>query len=72
MSLNAFTYHYQKWGNRKKYNFSMSKAKETYGAAKELVPVLSKDDLTKLIIKNSLIPEPTNLSGFITDERKNT
>ena len=47
MSLNAFTEHYQNWCKRKKYNFSKSKAEEIYGKAKELVPVLPKDDLTK-------------------------
>lgn len=50
MSLAAFTLHYQKWCCRKKYNFSKSKAEEIYGTAKELVPVLPKDELTKLII----------------------
>lgn len=54
MSLNAFTDHYQKWCKRKKYNFSRSKAEEIYGAAKELVPVLPKDDLTKLIVKQAV------------------
>ena len=53
MSLNAFVDHYQKWGKRKKYNFSQSKAEEIYGKAKELVPVLPKDDITKLIIKQA-------------------
>ena len=41
---NAFIDHYQNWCNRKKYNFSQSKAEEIYGKAKELVPVLPKDD----------------------------
>jgi len=54
MSLNAFIDHYQKWCKRKKYNFSKSKAEEIYGTAKELVPVLPKDDLTKLIIKQAV------------------
>lgn len=54
MSLNTFIDHYQKWCKRKKYNFSKSKAEEIYGAAKELVPVLPKDDLTKLIIKQAV------------------
>lgn len=54
MSLNAFTCHYQNWCKRKKYNFSQSKAEEIYGKAKELVPVLPKDDLTKLIIKQAV------------------
>ena len=53
MSLNAFTDHYQKWCKRKKYNFSKSKAEEIYGKAKELVPVLPKDEITKRIIKQA-------------------
>ncbi|WP_181392900.1 IS110 family transposase [Faecalicatena contorta] len=54
LSLNAFVDHYQKWCKRKKYNFSKDKAEEIYGAAKELVPVLPKDDLTKLIFKQAV------------------
>lgn len=54
MSLNAFALHYQKWCSRKKYNFSKSKAEEIYGTAKELVPVLPKDEVTKLIIKQAV------------------
>ena len=54
MSLNSFTEHYQKWCKRKKYNFSKSKAEEIYGKAKELVPVLPKDDLTKRIIHQAI------------------
>lgn len=51
MSLNAFTNHYEKWCRRKKYNFSKSKAEGIYGKAKELVPVLPKDEITKRIIR---------------------
>ena len=54
MSLNAFVEHYQNWCKRKKYNFSKSKAEEIYGKAKELVPVLPKDDITKLITKQAV------------------
>jgi hypothetical protein len=53
MSLKAFTDHYRKWCKRKKYNFRSSKAEEIYGAAKELVPVLPKNDLTKLVVKQA-------------------
>lgn len=66
MSLNAFTDHYQKWCKRKKYNFSKSKAEEIYGAAKELVPVLPKDDLTKLIIKQAV--EQLNVASQTVEE----
>ena len=51
MSFHAFTGHYQKWCKRNKYNFSQAKAEEIYGTAKELVPVLPRDEVTKLIIK---------------------
>lgn len=54
MSLNAFVDHYQKWCKRNKYNFSQTKAEEIYGAAKEIVPVLPKDEVTKLIIKQAV------------------
>lgn len=54
MSFNAFIDHYQKWCKRNKYNFSQAKAEEIYGAAKELVPVLPKDEITKLIIKQAV------------------
>ncbi len=54
MSLNAFTDHYRQWCKRRKYNFSQAKAEEIYGASKELVPVLPKDELTKLIIKQAV------------------
>lgn len=54
MSLTAFTEHYQSWCRRKKYNFSKTKADEIYGASKELVPVLPKDPITKLILKQAI------------------
>lgn len=66
MSLNAFTDHYQKWCKRRKFNFSKSKAEEIYGAAKELVPVLPKDDLTKLIVKQAV--EQLNTASKTVEE----
>lgn len=66
MSLNAFTGHYQKWCKRKKYNFSKAKAEEIYGAAKELVPVLPKDDLTKLIVNQAV--EQLNTASKTVEE----
>lgn len=54
MSLHAFTDHYQKWCAHKKYNFSLTKAEEIYGKAKELIPVLPKDNFTKRIIKQAI------------------
>ena len=66
MSPNAFADHYQKWCKRKKYNFSRSKAEEIYLAAKELVPVLPKDDLTKLTIKQAV--EQLNTASRTVEE----
>lgn len=66
LSLNAFVDHYQKWCKRRKYNFSKDKAEEIYGAAKELVPVLPKDDLTKLIVKQSI--EQLNTASRTVEE----
>lgn len=54
MSLTAFTDRYQKWCSRRKYNFSRSKAEEIYEKAKELIPVLPKDNFTKRIIKQAI------------------
>lgn len=65
-SLHAFTDHYQKWCKRKKYNFSSSKAEEIYGKAKELVPVLPKDDLTKRIIKQAI--DQLNIASRTVEE----
>ena len=66
LSLNAFVDHYQKWCKRRKYNFSKDKAEEIYGAAKELVPILPKDDLTKLIVKQSI--EQLNTASRTVEE----
>ncbi|WP_320977770.1 IS110 family transposase [Hungatella effluvii] len=66
LSLNAFVGHYQKWCKRRMYNFSKDKAEEIYGAAKELVPVLPKDDLTKLIVKQAI--EQLNTASKTVEE----
>ena len=68
MSPNAFIVHYQKWCKRKKYNFSKSKAEEIYGAATELVPVLPKDDITKIIIKQA-VDQLNSASSTVEDLR---
>lgn len=66
MSSNAFIHHYKNWCKRKKYNFSKEKAAEIYGAAKELVPVLPKDDLTKRIVKQAV--EQLNTASKTVEE----
>ena len=68
MSLNAFIDHYHKWCKRKKYNFSQTKAEEIYGKAKELVPVLPKDEITKLIIKQA-VEQLNNASTTVEELR---
>ena len=69
MSLNAFTEHYKKWCKRKKYNYSQSKAVEIYENAKEVVPVLPKDEITKLIIKQA-ISQLNNASATVESLRQ--
>ena len=69
MSLKAFTDHYQKWCKRRKYNFSQSKAEEIYVKAKNLVPVLPKDETTELIVRqaiNQLNSTSTTVEEFRT------
>lgn len=66
MSLNTFTAHYQKWCKRRKYNFSTAKAEEIHRVSKELVPVLPKDDLTKLTIKQAV--EQLNIASKTVEE----
>jgi transposase len=68
MSLTAFTNHYQKWCKRNKYNFSQTKAEKIYGTAKELVPILPKDEVTKLIIKQA-VAQLNSASGTVENLR---
>lgn len=50
VSLNAFTARYQKWCKRHGYNFNAAKADTIYREAKELVPVLPKNESTRVLI----------------------
>jgi len=68
MSLNAFADHYQNWCKRKKYSFSRSKAEEIYRKSKEIVPVLPKDEITKLIIKQA-VEQVRNASATVEELR---
>ncbi len=54
MSLKVFTENYQSWCHRNGYNFSQKKAEEIYEKAKDLVPVLPKDDSTKRLVKQAV------------------
>ena len=54
MSLNAFTMDYQKWCKRAGYNFSPTKAEEVYEASADLITLLPKDDMTKMLIRQAV------------------
>lgn len=54
MSLNSFTERYKRWCKRKGYNYQPSKPDELYTASKNLIAVLPKDDMTKLLIKQAV------------------
>jgi len=54
MSLNAFTRDYEKWCKRMGYNFSPTKAEEVYEASSDLIAVLPKDDMTKMLIRQAI------------------
>ena len=68
MSLNAFADHYHNWCKRKKYSFSRPKAEEIYRKSKEIVPVLPKDEITKLIIKQA-VEQVRNASATVEELR---
>ena len=53
-SLNAFTEHYQNWCKRKGYNFSIDKAEKIYHLSADLIAVFSKDDNTKMLIRQAV------------------
>lgn len=65
-SKGAFIEHYQKWCKHRKYNFSRSKAVEIYETSKELVSVLPKHDLTKVIIKQ--VVEQLNTASQMVEQ----
>ena len=54
MSLNAFTKDYQKWCKRSGYLFSPNKAAKVYEASVDLISVLPKDDMTKMLIRQAV------------------
>lgn len=54
MSLSAFTEHYQKWCKRNGYNFQSDKPAKIYIASENLIAVLPKDSMTKMIIKQAV------------------
>lgn len=53
-SQTAFTERYRKWCERHGYNFSTTKAAEIHVVAKDLIAMLPKDVLTKLLIQEAI------------------
>lgn len=54
MSQTAFTERYRKWCKRHGYNFNPMKASEIHAQAKNLIAMLPKDALTKLLIQQAI------------------
>lgn len=54
MSQTAFTERYRKWCKRHGYNFNPMKASEIHAQAKNLIAMLLKDALTKLLIQQAI------------------
>lgn len=53
-SLGAFSDVYRKWCAKEGYRFSQADAEKVYGAAREAVAILPKNDSTKLLITQSV------------------
>ena len=54
LSLTSFTNKYQKWCKKHGYNFQPDKPAEIYNASQELIPILAKDDMTKLFVQQAV------------------
>lgn len=54
LSQAAFSERYQKWCKRHGYNFSAAKAVEIHEGTKDLIAMIPKDSLTKLLIKQAV------------------
>jgi len=54
ISLNAFTEKYQKWCKKHGYIFQPDKPAVIYNASKDLIPILAKDDMTKLFVQQAV------------------
>ena len=53
LSLNAFAERYRKWCKRNRYQFSTEKTDEVYELAKSAVVLVSKTEVTKVLIKEA-------------------
>lgn len=54
LSKAAFSEKYRKWCKRNGYQFKASKAEEIYESSRELLPMLPKDSLTKVMIQEAI------------------
>lgn len=54
ISLKSFTEKYQKWCKKRGYIFQPDKPAEIYNASQELIPILAKDDMTKLFVQQAV------------------
>lgn len=55
MSPAAFTERYRKWCKRHGYNFSSDRAAGIHAGAKDQIAVMPKDDLTKMLIRQTIV-----------------
>ena len=54
MSLDSFIKDYRKWCKRNRYHFHPDKPVEIYTAAKNIIPILPKDEMTKFLIRQAV------------------
>lgn len=54
MSQVAFTERYRKWCKRHRYNFNAAKASEIHSSAKELIAMLPKNLLSKVMVQEAI------------------
>lgn len=54
LSKTAFSEKYRKWCKRNGYQFKATKADEIYESSKELLPMLPKDTLTKVMVQEAI------------------
>ncbi len=53
-SLPAFTERYAKWCSRHGYNYSADKARELYAHAKAVIPLVTKNETSKILVKEAV------------------
>lgn len=55
MTLSAFTEHYKKWCHKNGYNYQSKKPVFIYDKAKHLIPLLPKNNTTKVLIHQAVL-----------------